>query len=215
MRGFIHSPDTSLIPASLAGTTYPGMVHGVDVYPTLLTASGISGGVPAGPTAVDGIDVWAAVRGGAAAPSPRTEVLYAPLVLLGGAGDTALNPEDCEKWGQACGAAIRVGDFKLIVGYPGDARRLTLPAVEAEAGKLMRADMAMLQMDQEEYDRLAGSGGGPGPDGCHYNIRDGGNGSGCPCHHLNGGRASSMWQQTQRSCMTSAASRRTMRRWRG
>ena len=29
---------------------------------------------------------------------------------------------------------------------------------------------------------LGGGGGGPGLDGCHYT-----NGSGCPCHHLNGG----------------------------
>jgi hypothetical protein len=33
------------------------------------------------------------------------------------AGEISLNPEDCsDHWGQSCGGALRVDDYKIIVG---------------------------------------------------------------------------------------------------
>ena len=61
-----------------------------------------------------GTDVWEALR--TKGPSPRHEIFYSPVV----AGDpaTSLNPEDCASWGQSCGGALRVDDYKIIVGCP-------------------------------------------------------------------------------------------------
>jgi hypothetical protein len=34
-------------------------------------------------------------------------------------GSAPLNPEDCaDGWKQACGGALRVDNYKIIVGYP-------------------------------------------------------------------------------------------------
>jgi len=96
--------------------------------------------------------------------------------VTGPGSDGGLNPVDCTRWGQSCGGAIRVGDYKLIVGYPGDNRALPLPAT-AEG-------WAELYVAEKEQAGLAPgqSGGGPGLDGCNYTT-----GYRCPCHHLNGG----------------------------
>ena len=58
--------------------------------------------------------MWEALR--TKGPSPRHEIFYSPVV----AGDpaTSLNPEDCASWGQSCGGALRVDDYKIIVGCP-------------------------------------------------------------------------------------------------
>ena len=67
-----------------------------------------------------GTNVWEALR--TKGPSPRHEIFYSPVV----AGDpaTSLNPEDCASWGQSCGGALRVDDYKIIVGCPSPFRRL-------------------------------------------------------------------------------------------
>ncbi|XP_046380029.1 arylsulfatase B-like isoform X2 [Haliotis rufescens] len=78
-------------------TTYDGMIHAVDWKPTLVSAAG---GTPA--TTIDGISHWDSIRNGL--PSSRTEFIYNiddfPVPTEGHAG-------------------IRVGDYKLILGFPG------------------------------------------------------------------------------------------------
>jgi arylsulfatase A-like enzyme len=74
------------------GTTVDGMIHVVDMYPTLATLAGASWtkGKP-----LDGLDVWATISEGK--PSPRTEIIY--------------NLEPFR-------AGVREGDWKLIWRTP-------------------------------------------------------------------------------------------------
>ncbi|XP_067670409.1 arylsulfatase B-like [Haliotis asinina] len=79
------------------GTTHDGMIHAVDWKSTLVAAAG---GTP--DTTIDGISQWDSIRYGL--PSPRTEFVY--------------NIDYFEDAFEGH-AAIRVGDYKLILGYPG------------------------------------------------------------------------------------------------
>ncbi|XP_046335684.2 arylsulfatase B-like [Haliotis rufescens] len=78
-------------------TTYDGMIHAVDWKPTLVSAAG---GTPE--TSIDGMSHWDSIRNGL--PSKRTEFIY--------------NIDDFEVPVEGH-AGIRVGDYKLILGYPG------------------------------------------------------------------------------------------------
>ena len=71
-----------------AGTEVSGMIHVVDIYPTLVR---LAGGTTAKAKPLDGLDVWGAIADGK--PSPRTEIVY--------------NVEPLR-------AAIRQGDWKLV-----------------------------------------------------------------------------------------------------
>jgi arylsulfatase A-like enzyme len=74
------------------GTTVEGMIHVVDMYPTLID---LAGGKFDRNKPLDGLDVWPAIAGGQ--PSPRTEVIY--------------NIEPFR-------AGVRQGDWKLIWRTP-------------------------------------------------------------------------------------------------
>ncbi|XP_067658487.1 arylsulfatase B-like [Haliotis asinina] len=78
-------------------TTYDGMIHAVDWKPTLISAAG---GIPE--STIDGMSHWDSIRNGL--PSSRTEFIY--------------NIDDFEVPIEGH-AGIRVGDYKLILGYPG------------------------------------------------------------------------------------------------
>ncbi|XP_046561882.1 arylsulfatase B-like [Haliotis rubra] len=78
-------------------TTYDGMIHAVDWKPTIVSAAG---GTPE--TTIDGMSHWDSIRYGL--PSSRTEFIY--------------NIDDFE-FPDEGHAGIRVGDYKLILGYPG------------------------------------------------------------------------------------------------
>ena len=157
VRSFIHSP---LLPESSKGGKHFGLAHAVDVYPTFLAWANLSLPGSTGPSPMDGVSQLGAILRGA--PSPRTTIFYSPVV-------EPYNPVDCPVFGQSCGGGIRIGDFKLLVGYPGDSRRVVEPtaagAVSAPSG-------------------LEGDGIAVGPllDGCNETT-----GEKCPCHHLNGG----------------------------
>jgi arylsulfatase A-like enzyme len=75
-----------------AGSTVDGMIHVVDMFPTLL---GLAGGSQATGKPLDGMNVWPTISEGR--PSPRTEVVYNIEVFRAG---------------------IRQGDWKLIWRAP-------------------------------------------------------------------------------------------------
>lgn len=101
-----------LLPAALRGSTWAGMAHASDWYPTLV--EGVAG-VPidpastGGPRPVDGFNLWPAILAGS--PSPRTEVIH------------QVNNSHFTEGVQA----LRVGDLKLIRGPPGDGRTIAWP----------------------------------------------------------------------------------------
>ena len=80
-HGIVLGPDQKLYIVN-------GMIHVVDVYPTLVR---LAGGSTAKARPLDGLDVWGAIAEGK--PSPRTEIVY--------------NVEPLR-------AAIRQGDWKLV-----------------------------------------------------------------------------------------------------
>lgn len=100
-----------LVPPDRRGKTWPGLAHSADWFRTV--AEGLAGAAIAknatGPIDDDSFDLWGAVLGGRA--SPRNEVVH-----------QVVSPYFTEKV-----SAIRVGDMKLIVGAPGDARTLKWP----------------------------------------------------------------------------------------
>ncbi|XP_069103673.1 arylsulfatase B-like isoform X1 [Argopecten irradians] len=105
------------------GYTYDGMMHAVDWMPTILAAAG---GKP--DTKIDGINQWDSLRTGA--PSKRTEFIY--------------NLDD--KFPPLNGhAAIRVGDFKLIEGFPGIYPGWYKPETETEGNP----NVSMLHLTHE------------------------------------------------------------------
>lgn len=106
--GFVHSP-------LLNGVTgiYKGLIHVSDWFPTLFA---LGGGDPATVDSLDGHDVWAAITSNGT--SPRTELLH---------NIDPLQPESGDGYPGYGTAALRVGDFKLIVGLPGTATHFVAP----------------------------------------------------------------------------------------
>nr|XP_006811214.1 PREDICTED: arylsulfatase B-like [Saccoglossus kowalevskii] len=111
--GFVYSSD---IAKDVRGTVNTEMIHVSDWFPTIVN---LAGGSLNGTKPLDGFDQWQTISQGA--ESPRTEILINidPLVPP---------PSDMEHffhgWNgtyntSMCGA-IRVGDWKLITGYPGE-----------------------------------------------------------------------------------------------
>ena len=109
------------------GRSWRGLGHVSDLLPTLLSAAGVmlpaAGDGSTGPTSMDGISLWQAIV--ANGTSPRHEVVHQVV--------NRHNPRDCpgaDHDQQNCGGAIRVGRWKLLVGYPGDSRASSAPAGE-------------------------------------------------------------------------------------
>ncbi|XP_053649609.2 arylsulfatase B [Cherax quadricarinatus] len=86
---FVHSP---LLPNP--GTVSHQLIHVTDWYQTLAGLAGAEA-----PTDTDGVDQWPTITG--SVPSPRTDMIY--------------NIDNTTKFS----AAVRMGEFKLLVGDPG------------------------------------------------------------------------------------------------
>uniref|UniRef100_H3CRA9 Arylsulfatase family, member Ib n=1 Tax=Tetraodon nigroviridis TaxID=99883 RepID=H3CRA9_TETNG len=93
------------------------LLHITDWFPTLV---GLAGGNVSQSRGLDGFDAWPSISEGR--DSPRQEILHnidplhkplAPPTAWGAAGGSE------SLWDTSTQAAIRVGDWKLLTGYPG------------------------------------------------------------------------------------------------
>ena len=123
---FLTSP---LLPPAIRGTVFNGMAHSSDWYVTLV--EGLAGGnvTASGPRPSDGYNLWPAMVGGL--PSPRTEVVHqvnnSHFHALTGESfkdGVLVSKGDCDG---CCSVAIRVDNWKLIIGDPGDDRWQKFP----------------------------------------------------------------------------------------
>eukprot|EP00051_Salpingoeca_urceolata_P027960 m.484210 g.484210 ORF g.484210 m.484210 type:complete len:546 (+) comp23251_c0_seq1:88-1725(+) len=113
VASFISGP---VLPPSARGTIYSGMAHSSDWYVTLV--EGLAGGtIPedTGPNKPDGFNLWPAIV--ANATSPRHEVVHQVSNEYFTEGVTA----------------IRVDNYKLIIGNPGDNRVVPWPELGTES----------------------------------------------------------------------------------
>ncbi|XP_072036038.1 arylsulfatase B-like isoform X2 [Amphiura filiformis] len=114
-------------PDARRGTTYNGLIHVSDWFPTIV--SGLVGSSVNG-TKLDGHDVWDAISTGS--PSPRTELLHnidplQPSPKADFMGNYVVKDPQADTFNTSIRGAIRVGDWKLITGDPGDNRWMPLP----------------------------------------------------------------------------------------
>lgn len=112
---FVHS---QLLPPTVRGTVWNGMMHATDWRPTFAGLAGVTPDASGSRFPLDGQDVWSALASGT--ESPRTEVVHTVI-------KPPYNNKTCSKPVPPCfhkghveaGAAIRQGRFKLVVGYGG------------------------------------------------------------------------------------------------
>lgn len=123
-----------LLPAAVRGTQFNGMAHSSDWYVTLV--EGLAGGSVAGSgaRASDGLNLWPAMISGG--PSPRREVVHGVNnshydAFAGISYDAHGNEVSHGECDGSCGVAIRVDNYKLIIGHPGDDRWMQFPAPNA------------------------------------------------------------------------------------
>ncbi|XP_077988816.1 arylsulfatase B-like [Glandiceps talaboti] len=111
--GFVHSP---LLEKNVKGTLNNELIHVSDWFPTLVN---LSGGSLNGTKPLDGYNQWQTISEGT--PSPRKELLHNIDPLMPLSNDTVSG----EWWNgtsfnTSIRAALRVGDWKLITGNPGN-----------------------------------------------------------------------------------------------
>ncbi|MBL9058645.1 MAG: arylsulfatase [Mangrovicoccus sp.] len=136
-KGSVYEGGTRVValanwPGRIAPGKVDGIVHMVDLFPTL---TGLAAADSRGPAALDGIDVWETIRSGA--PSPRTGIVY--------------NIEPYR-------AAVREGDMKLVwtTLLPPSVELFDLGRDPAEAVNLATSDPATVARLQTQVLDLAG-----------------------------------------------------------
>jgi arylsulfatase A-like enzyme len=114
-----------------AGSTVEGMIHAVDMYPTLAKLAGAS---TAKCKPLDGMDVWQTISEGK--PSPRTEIVYNVEPFRG---------------------AVRQGDWKLIwrTLLPSSVDLYNLAQDPSEKNNLAAANPDKVAAFQQRLDALA------------------------------------------------------------
>ncbi|KAH3795498.1 arylsulfatase B-like [Dreissena polymorpha] len=106
--GFIHS---KLLSDNVIGSVSTGLIHVTDWFPTLVK---LAGGNLQGTKPLDGFDQWSSINNGD--KSPRTELLHNIDPHYAKHGRPALNGT----FSTSIRAALRMGDWKIITGDPGD-----------------------------------------------------------------------------------------------
>ncbi|XP_077987808.1 arylsulfatase B-like [Glandiceps talaboti] len=127
--GFVHSP---LLEENVRGTVNNELIHVSDWFPTLVT---LSGGALNGTKPLDSYNQWQTISKGKM--SPRKELLHnidplAPLPINDDDDDAFGNFSNDVIFNTSIRAALRVGDWKLLTGYPGNGSWIPPP----ESGKV-------------------------------------------------------------------------------
>ncbi|WAR29521.1 ARSI-like protein, partial [Mya arenaria] len=111
----------------------PSLIHAVDWFPTFLT---LAGGAP--DAGMDGVNQWPTISSGA--PSARSEFVY--------------NIDDIDN-----NAAIRVGQYKLIEGSPGQFNGWTplppLTASDMATASFPQYQLFDIEVDPTEHNDIA------------------------------------------------------------
>jgi len=111
--GFVHSP----LIKHRAGTVNSGLMHVSDWFPTILALAGHN---PVDLN-VDGFDIWKSISDGE--PNPRNEILYNIDPLKPKRGIRS----NIGQFDNRVQSAIRVGNWKLITGDPGEGSWIAPP----------------------------------------------------------------------------------------
>jgi len=137
-RSFIHGAQP-WIPESRRGSEWHGLAHVSDVFATFAglagadvshaTKSSGTGAVSGAGEATlvdavrtDGFDLWQAIVQGQA--SPRKEIVHQPINMYWNSSCAASDVSN--PFTPSCGGSITVWPYKLIKGFPGDARVVEL-----------------------------------------------------------------------------------------
>lgn len=106
------------LPSTVRGSQFSGLAHVTDWYATVAAFGDVELPSDTGTAPLDSVDLWGALSGGT--PSPRTEVLHMPahaeiiISACTGPGNSSIPAAY-----KGCSPALRVGQYKLIVGWPG------------------------------------------------------------------------------------------------
>ncbi|XP_076467826.1 arylsulfatase B-like [Babylonia areolata] len=107
------------------GVVHKGFMHVSDWYPTLV--EGVAGGSLNGTKPLDGFNQWKSLKDGSA--SPRKEVLHNIDILYALHGE---RKSEYPEWDTRVRASLRVGDMKIITGYPGNGTWVPPPGIDEE-----------------------------------------------------------------------------------
>ncbi|XP_071945721.1 arylsulfatase B-like isoform X2 [Antedon mediterranea] len=125
--GFVSGP---LIPKSVQGSVYNGLMHVSDWFPTLV--QGVAGG-DLHDLKLDGHDMWTSICNGT--DSPRKEILHNidPLQPRPFPNKMTGSQHTSAMFDTTIRAAIRVGDWKLLTGDPGNSSWIAPPESNIKA----------------------------------------------------------------------------------
>ena len=138
--------SSPLIPSTRRNTSWGGMMHMSDIFPTFTALAGLDAVNDRrdGSQPLDGMNMWPAIIAGGA--SPRKEIAHTitnKWNVVNGVHDSIAPCNACSQQKspipgkncaapfnttvdpngvsfRGCGGALQMGDLKLIVGYPGD-----------------------------------------------------------------------------------------------
>ena len=118
VASFVYSQNPAIVPPTKRGSESHALAHVTDWYPTLLSMAGVKkDDIPVPGKPLDGVDVWENIVSGdyRGENGPRKEMLYALDDVV---TDLARQLKGAPNMFVQV-AVLRIGDWKLIEGYPG------------------------------------------------------------------------------------------------
>jgi hypothetical protein len=117
---FVFSPNPAIIPIERRGTESYALLHVTDWYPTILSMAGVRTEDLAAPgKPLDGVNMWEGLINGKYDPGngQRSEVLYELDDVVHPMGEAKVLTYGPNQFLNV--TTLRIGDWKLIEGYPG------------------------------------------------------------------------------------------------